>query len=102
MKRVTDGQIVFHSQVKKKISKLCFVFLFQVLSNVLFFKVMFSFSFSSANKTRQLVALGLREKTNYVCQKNTSLFFFCRFIEIKYSITFCAKSTSEIAISRVM
>jgi hypothetical protein len=45
---------------------------------------MFSFSFSSANKTRQLVALGLREKTNYVCQKKTSLFFFCRFIEIKY------------------
>jgi hypothetical protein len=47
---------------------------------------MFSFSFSSANKTRQLVALGRREKTNYVCQKKkkTSLFFFCRFIEIKY------------------
>jgi hypothetical protein len=34
---------------------------------------MFSFSFSSANKTRQLVALGRREKTNYVCQKKKKL-----------------------------
>ncbi len=66
---------------KKKNSELCFVFLFQVVSNVLFLKVMFSFSFSSANKTRQLVALGRREKTNYVCKKKkkTSLFFFCLF-----------------------
>jgi hypothetical protein len=65
---------------------------------------MFSFSFSSANKTRQLVALGRRKKTNYVCQKKKKLLcsFSVFFIEIKYSITFCAKSTSEIAISRVM